>query len=485
MADPRKRAAQAFEQARALHARGDIAGATKLYRDILKVQPNNPTLLRLLGAAELAGGFHEQGTSRLNKAAKLDPRDPGAPTELGLAAFQSGKLNDAMAHFDTAIERRATYAPAVYGRTLTLCADAKYGDALRALEPIVRAGPIEPMIAVAFGRVCRRTGQHGEGSAVLAAVENATPDVLFELARLYDGEGKHDEAFDAATQAHQLMNLSFDGDKAETAVDDMIASWTPDRIASLPHSAVESELPVFVVGMPRSGLALVEAIAGAHPKVIGLGESGIIESLTARVLGASGTRASGLSERLDGLKQLTLDRAAATFLQTFARPASDASRLIDRTPVNFVHIGIIKLMFPSARIIHVVRNPMDACLSAYFEAFRSRPAFASGLDSLGRFQLIHDRLMEHWREVLGPDAWHEVRYESLVEEPEPTIRGIIDAMGLDWHDDCLKFWESDRRTSASLWSDLRVPIHARRVGWSQPYHERASALREALAGTAV
>jgi hypothetical protein len=159
--------------------------------------------------------------------------------------------------------------------------------------------------------------------------------------------------------------------------------------------------------------------------------------------------------------------------------APDAQRITDKMPHNFLRLGLIRLLFPGARIIHCVRDPRDTCLSCYFQGFNDSHDYAYDLEHLGIYYTQYRRLMAHWRRVLDPPMF-ELRYEALVEHPEPMSRALIDFCGLPWDERCLRFYESKRAVATSSYDQVRHPIYRGSLGRWRHYKRYLAPLLHAL-----
>ena len=211
-----------------------------------------------------------------------------------------------------------------------------------------------------------------------------------------------------------------------------------------------TQRPVFIVGMPRSGTTLVEQIAASHEGVFGAGEMGGIAELVSRLGG-------GLPREHGGPWKTPKPWPGPTWNGWGPRRPS-ALRLIDKTPFNFLYLGLIARLLPGARIVHCRRDPMDTCLSCYFQNFVAPHPWSTDLGDLARYLGAEARLMEHWQAVL-PMPIHEIRYEDLIADQEGESRRLIKALGLPWDAACLAFHENKRWVrSASNWQ-VRRPLH--------------------------
>ena len=244
-----------------------------------------------------------------------------------------------------------------------------------------------------------------------------------------------------------------------------------DFLATRQGFGDDSEVPVFIVGMPRSGTTLVEQIAASHPAVFGAGERDDIGAL-------AGAQFPGGTADLDAVAAGTLAR---THLERMRDLAGEALRITDKTPVNFLYLGLIALLFPRARIVHCRREARDVCLSCYFQNFVAGLPWATDLADLGRYHRAYRRIMDHWHQVL-PLTILDVDYQDLVAAPEEGSRRIVDFLGLPWDDACLDFHRSRRTVrSAANWQ-VRRPIYATSVGRWKAYEPWLGPLLDALDG---
>jgi hypothetical protein len=237
----------------------------------------------------------------------------------------------------------------------------------------------------------------------------------------------------------------------------------------LPRASNTSALPVFIVGMPRSGTSLVEQILASHAAVQPGGERGdiinIVESLKSHP-GLSGT----YPELLDTITPDLIDELSDDYLNMIGTLADGRVRFIDKTPFHGIHLGFINMLLPGSRIIICNRNPVDTCLSIYFHRFNDAHKYAASLTQLGTFYRHYARLVEHWIHVLDIDVL-QVQYEELVSDSERIMRGIVDFCHLDWQPECLSFYNSRRIVNTPSYDQVRQPIYSSSVNrWENYAH---------------
>ena len=240
----------------------------------------------------------------------------------------------------------------------------------------------------------------------------------------------------------------------------------------------ESQAPVFIVGMPRSGTTLIEQVLASHPRVFGAGEldqiSHLVNAISAEISGAPPYPDSAAD-----LDALTACRLGESYVSYIGRLSDGSDRVTDKMPGNFMHLGFIALLLPGARIIHSKRSPIDTCLSCYFQHFTQPMPFAGDLTNLGTYYQGYERIMTHWRNVL-PLPMLEVDYEEMVGDHETMCRRIVEFSGLEWDEACLQFHKTERTVkTASTWQ-VRQPLYTTSVARWRHYEAFLGPLKKAL-----
>jgi tetratricopeptide (TPR) repeat protein len=345
----------------------------------------------------------------------VHPDNFEAHNSLGKVCRDQGKFDDAAAHFRQAIAIRPDYAEAHL--SLAEIKTFQYGDAdLTGLEALA-------------GR--------------------ESPSIQFALAKAFEDCGDYARAFEHMRKGNDLKRRQIDYDEPG-------AGKIFERIRTVFNSSLfdrfqgegdPSPVPIFVLGMPRSGSTLIEQMLASHPAIHGAGE---LEDLKVAV--------SGLSERDTALDGATLRRIAQSYLARLPAIADGKVRIVDKMPANFLNIGLIRLILPNARIIHTVRNPIDTCVSCYSKLFASGQDFSYDLAELGRYYRGYAELMTYWRSVLPPGAILDVSYEDVVDDFEGQARRLIDYCGLPWDDRCLSFYKNSRPVNTASGVQVRKPV---------------------------
>ena len=299
--------------------------------------------------------------------------------------------------------------------------------------------------------------------------------IQFGLGKAFDDIGEYEQAIRRYNGANALRARSAHFDRAAIArrYDDLIASYDAEDLASSAYRRPlrdEDDVPVFIVGLPRSGTTLAEQILSSHPAVAAGGE-----------LQFWRVRALELRRFVSGAPDpAALSQAADDYFALLRGVGPTAKRVTDKAPLNYEELGLIRLALPGARIVHCRRNPVDTALSIYFTEFASSLGFAFDRGDIVFMYRQYERLMAHWRRILPPDKLLELDYERLVADREAQTRRLVAFAGLEWDDACLEHERNARIVrTASVWQ-ARQPIYTTSVGRWRRYEPWLGELRELL-----
>lgn len=470
---------------------GDYVGAIHAARQLLARQKNHPDALYALGVSQLHIGHIQQATEALEKAVKVQPRAVGYHAHLACAYQAAGAFDKAAASFARAlsINPRDPFALSCAAEFHLLRNDLSAAGAL--LDPLAAKGFDHHLLAAAYARLCQARDEPEKAIAALRAVVSdprypepllVTP--LFQLGDLLDRTGEYDEAFEVYRRANAARGVRHAPGLHASTVETLIREWSAARVKTLPRASAaarDTEKPVFVVGMPRSGTSLVEQILAALPGVFGAGELEFIPRIVYSKASELGIGDVHVLTTPQILTQLSVNVSADDYLSQINALAPHARRVIDKMPLNFLHLGVIALLFPKAHIIHCSRDPLDTCLSCYFQNFGSAMTFPYDLQNLGAYYRDYERLMNHWKSVLEVPML-DVRYEELVAQQETQSRCMAEFIGVPWDDAALRFHESDHITNTASNQQVRRPLYASSVGRWKHYETHIEPLRRALQG---
>jgi tetratricopeptide (TPR) repeat protein len=425
-----------------------FGAAAACYRRGIEIDPRQVRAHRGLATSLRAAGDISSAIARYRDALALSPSEAPLWNDLGRCFLALGRLDEAIEAF-----RRA------------LALDADLADAYRNLAAC-RLLPTDDQEMARVAGLAERTD--------LPIEERATAG--FAVAKALDDADRYDEAFVTYDSANRLYRAAraaagdrFDAAALARQIDGLIADFTPAFFAAVSGWGNPSDLPVFIVGLPRSGTTLVEQIAASHSRVFGAGELREIGE-TAAELGAPWTQAA-------------VRRAADAHLERLSALGGDADRIIDKLPDNIFMLGVIATLYPAARIIFCRRDPRDIGVSCYFQKFSAGSlTFSYDLADCGRRIRETERLAAHWHRVL-PLRWLDIHYESLVADLEGESRRLIEFLGLAWEPSCLDFHRTLRAVqTASSWQ-VRQPLYHRSVGRWRHYERHLGPLLAELASS--
>jgi tetratricopeptide (TPR) repeat protein len=409
----------------ALYKLGRYKEAEASFNQAIQIKSDFPDALSNLGNSLMLKGQYAGAEQFLRRAIKLNPRYVDARVNLGLTLAFWNRLRDAKSQFDKALKYQPRNADALSGLAHISMTE---GDFHRAGAMLSRALEAKPRMPRALALQAGLRKMTPADSAWLTSAEEAAgseiapleeSELRFAIAKYYDDVQDFKRAFQNYKRANDLLKAvaePYDREAHKGIVDRMIRNYTRDVVARMNGGASNSIKPIFVVGMPRSGTSLIEQIISSHPSAKGGGEVEFWAD------------AMHKHEALikDGpLDESTRKELAEAYLRTLVAKSGDALRIVDKAPVNSDYLGVIHSVFPNARIIYMQRDPIDTCLSCYFQKFVLSLNFTMDLSDLADYYRQHRRLMTHWRAVLPRGTMLDVPYEELVADQEGSAKSWI------------------------------------------------------------
>ncbi|MGH7211084.1 MAG: sulfotransferase, partial [Acetobacteraceae bacterium] len=434
------------------------------------------------------------------RALALRPDDPAALYALGLTQYRAHDVAGAAQSFRRALACAPRFAQAWNGLGRTLRAAGQFPAAIGCFR---HALAIQPRLADAWRNLALTGGiavpdeSVGQLETLLADPALAAGDRVaagFAIAKLHDDAGRHDAAFRHYAAANATFRAErahagehFDASLLARQVDHLIATYTPAFFARAAGLGNPSALPVFVVGMPRSGSTLVEQVITSHSAAHGAGELSDIRRMV-MALQRRDVRDIAVQDwavqdwAVQDWSRLDKRRMADAHLARLAALGGGSLRVVDKLPDNILNLGVIATLFPGARVIFCTRDPRDTCVSCFFQMLQDGNLWSYDLADCGRRWLAMRRLQAHWLESL-PVRMLEVRYEAMVAAFEEQSRRLVDFLGLEWEPGCLEFHRTARVvTTASAWQ-VRQALYPDSVGRWQRYEAHLAPLLEVLEGT--
>ena len=432
--------------------------AEKTCRELLAKKPGDPQAMHFLGLARWnIGGDASEAADLLRRAMAKLPNQSALHHNLAGILAGAGETAEAENHYRKAIELEPGYAEAYFNMSGTI----------RFTEDDTAIAGMKRLYA----------------DPAVAPLDREY--VCYALSKAHDDIGANEEAFHFALEGSRFKQPKFDLKHMQESVAELRNTATADRLAHADGRGNPSQAPIFIVGMPRSGTTLTEQVLSRHSDVFGGGELPSVGSFhtTMHRLARAQWGYKGKDYGFWPLIPNALINTGANGLLEFIAKKSGGgvARFTDKMPVNAFHLGLITMMFPNARIIHVQRNPIDTCVSCFMQRFREGQEFSYRLDWLGQYYRLYVQVMDHWRKVLPLDML-EVCYEDFVAEPEAGARRLIDFAGLTWQDECADPSAGNREVrTASRWQ-VRQPVYSSSVERWRRYEAYLGPLIEALGG---
>lgn len=475
-----------LQTALALHQAGHLGHAEAIYTQIIQNRPRHPDALHYLGMLASQTDRGEMAVTLIRKAIHIAPSHL-MHFNLATELRRQTRFEEAAESFRNALALKADFFEAYYSLGQLLQEMGEHAEAEACIRKAAGLRPEYADVYVALASIHNDLGNFDASRSALASALSIQPqhpaawamlsqtrkmtlkdqawlytalslietqtlsldqqtELLFAVGKYYDDTRQFDLAFPAYQQANELkkkIDGSFNRARFTQFIDAIINAYGAPEHMQDREGASQSERPVFIVGMPRSGTSLIEQIIASHPAAYGAGELEFWSQY-------------GLSNEYTTLKDLNktqIAKLAQAYEQLIRQCDPLAARVIDKMPSNFCWVGLIKTVFPLAKFIHAQRNPADICLSIYFQNFKFRHPYAADLNDLAYYYGEYSRLMTHWKSVLPPDSLLAVPYEELVGAPNTWIPKIIEFIDLDWDERCLNFHRTERKVATlSNWS---------------------------------
>jgi tetratricopeptide (TPR) repeat protein len=462
------------------YRQGAIEHAKTAMRNALRHAPNNPAAAANLGALMRISGEAEAAEVLLRQSIDAEPDNAAARLNLAADLLQEERPADALALLDeapTLPEDLRARRHWLLQKSLALLQLDRLAEARSVLEALAALGPVPSEIRPLWlwRHVLLEIGEGNPQRAMQAAeamqqaLDQMGPGAVpehrimahYDLAKFWSGQNRHDIAFGHWTRGHALLKQSQPFSRAEhlALIDATIAAFPQSRFSRHTIAHNNDPAPVFIVGMPRSGTTLCERILAAHAEVLGAGERSALGRMAARL---------GDPAAIAALDRATLDTAATEYLAELHTLAPDKTRIVDKMPGNYLHLGLVGLLLPKAKIIHCVRDPRDIGLSIFTFRFHGQHGYAHDLADLGWTIAQQQRLMAHWKDVL-PNPVLTVKLADWVEDFDGTLLRVLALLDLPHDANCARFYETESRVRTVSRSQVKQPVNAGGLGRWRTY----------------
>lgn len=438
--------------------RHNLIAAEAACRRVVEINPQNADAYSILGQICHELDRFDEARAAFDKAIEINPDHAEAQNNFGILLKSFGRFDEARQRFERTLELR----PKAYGT---------YSN----LADMVRFDGQEPLLQRMIDEL--ESAPNPEDEQLLS--------LYYAIGKAYDDLGQPDKAFAYFDKGARIKHplIGYDEPATIKFFDDIRATFTPEFLKNSPYPGHPSAVPIFIVGMPRSGSTLVEQVVSSHPEVHGAGEVKVLNR-SMQKLRMTYSQLPLYPEMMPLLTPEHYDFIAKQYMEMLLQHSDEAVHITDKLLTNYFFVGLIHMVFPNAKFIHTLRDPVDTCLSCYSKHFKDDMPHTYDLGELGRYYLKYRELMEHWHKVLPAGTITDVTYESLVNELEPEARRLIAFCGLEWDDACLAPHESKRPVKTASSSQIRRPLYQASVKRSDKYKKHLTPLIEALNGPA-
>lgn len=463
----------------------NVEGAIPHYKRALALQKRNPDILRKLVSAHFDLQQNREARKYARKLCQLEPRVAKNHKDLGLVLEYSGNPTGAIEAYERANRLEPGNAETLHdiGRCYGL--NGKFDDARRNYEAALAADAGFAMAYYSLStlkKFTQETAQPFVEQIISAIPATKEPSVLANLhyaaGKALQDAGQYDDAFSWFQKANNVrapsnppsISIPFQNSKD---------AFNSDYFSARGEVGLETNQPIFVFGMPRSGTTLVESLCGSHSQITA-GDEQVFMGRIAKRLGRDSDIPGVYPETIHGLGRRDFRQMAEEYLELCKPVSGTTPHFTEKLPHNFMHLGLIAIMFPNAKLIHCRRHPLDNCFSLFSNSMQpAHNRYKTNLTRLGLYYRQYLDLMDHWRKHL-PVKMHEVYYEDVVANTEFNARSMIDYLGLDWEADVMDRTNSQKSVRTLSGWQVRQPIYLTSLGKWRPYEEHLAPLIQAL-----
>ena len=462
------------------------ADAERLLQQAVQVAPGFSRALDNLCSVQLAQEKFDDVIKSAKQLVKLKPRSPDGHIWLATATAAAGNHVDAVGFFDKALEFAPNHVGAMCGKGNAYRTIGDQDGAIAAYRSSIEANPLhaEAYWSLANLKTFRFEDQEVDDMLALVGDERIPPVGQVQLNNAlgleFDGRKEYDRAFEFIDCGNKLRREQeyYDRVMNEEKTDLSLEVFTPQFFADNAGHGHPDPAPIFIVGLPRSGSTLLEQILSSHSKVDGTHELFDFD----KTIRADPNLSAPPARYPTSVANIGADdfkRLGSEYMERTRRHRGDRPFFTDKNPNNFVHVGLLNLILPNAKIINAARHPLDSCFGSYKQLFAQGQPFTYDLVELGEYYLQYQRLMDHWHEVM-PGKVLDVQYEDVVADLEGQVRRILDYCELDWEESCLRFHETSRSVKSASSEQVRQPIYTSAVHTWRHYEAHLGPLIETL-----
>ena len=499
---------------------GNEKNAEKLLNDVLSRNPENVEAMHGLGEIHQSRREFDTAIHYYEKALSKDPKRSGTHHRLGFTLHCTGDYDGAIKHLKTALSLNPSFQEAYVNLAtsqvtagelehadetlsqatkrwpnnidIAVCkADLleKNDDAIAAyklIKPFLKKNVQHPSLAMVYLSICNKVNEceaaieHMEKLIALPETPDKTREAMqYAIGDVYNKQEQYDKAYQHYKQANSSRPDTYNKIENALYIDSIINTFSYKHLSQNVRSSTNKKQSAFIVGMPRSGTSLVEQILQSHSEIAGAGELNDVGKIAHTIQPPLGSSVKQYPFNCEHLTSAILDKFSTEYYDKLKSISPTATYVTDKMPHNFLYLGLIAQLFPGAKIIHCRRNPIDTCLSIYFQNFHEQHNYANNLTNLGEYYLEYSRLMDHWIRTLNIEIY-EISYENLVVNTAEEIKNLLQYMDVAWEDNCLQFHKSDRYIATASHHQVRTPIYNKSINRWKYYEKHLTPLIEIL-----
>ena len=440
--------------ARVQTRRGNYPAAEEAARRALKAEPKHAEAMVALGQLFHETDRYDEAVKMLEQAIEIAPNSPEARNFYGVALKSVGRLEDGKEQILKALELNSNN----YGAYANLNDLVDFKDAPELVEKM---------------------------EAIFAANKNHEDPRLmalhFGFGKALEDIGQHPRALDHYLKGAKMKRalLTYNEQDTFKFFDSIMETFNAEVFKNRPFRGLPNDKLIFIIGMPRSGSTLCEQILSSHPAVYGAGEVKYL----ARAMGQIRDRFPSMArypQMFNEMEPFHFETIGRSYMQQILKGAGDARKITDKLLTNYFFVGLLNIMFPNAKFVHTMRNPVDTCLSAFTKLFKDDMPHSYDFGELGRYYRKYQEIMAHWHKVVPEGTIMDVQYEDAVADTEGYARRLIDFVGLEWDPACVEFYKSKRPVKTASVAQVRKPVYTASVERWRRYGEGLQPLVDSL-----
>ena len=450
--------------------------AAELFDEAMELQPDSPRLYIKLSSALDRAHRTDEAIEVIKKAVEVNPEMPEAYWVMGTIYFMSNDIENAEKALDKAIELKPDFTHALASKAEILQSLGKMKESEQFIREALRLNEISPNLYYSLSN----TKTFEKDGPEFKAMEDMLLDsqkvtkqdraiLHYALFRSYEKIKDYEKAYPHLKKGADIKSgfVTHDEERQHNLFSSIQTTFSKDNVKKITNSGCDSDVPIFILGMPRSGTTLTEQIISSHPDVYGAGELSISAAAEREVGVVNNDRAKEWGEYyVDKMRNINEE-------------TQKAKKITDKMPGNYAKLGQLILALPNAKIIHCRRNPMDTCLSCYKQLFSRGHEWSYNWDEMTKHYEEYHNLMAHWRQVF-PDKFIDIDYEDTINDFENQARKLIDYVGLEWNDACLTPHKSKRSVLTASKAQVIKPIYNTSIEAWKRYEDELTPMAEQL-----